>query len=193
MEFTDEKIQKMKKEANRNESQDISHMVKMDNEEFHFSRQMMFQEKVSILFPEEFIFMPPNIAKQKYPMEDRPQIIKTNPELTVNFAFSLLPQQLKPEQTNEATNAFHSLIKRMQPANRFFDKKVGETDSSPIGWFDFKSPGLDEPVYTIMAFTSIDNHLLHCIFNSAYRHMESWKPIALQVFYSIQPVPREKY
>lgn len=192
MEFTDERIQQMKREARQKQVLDFTQPVLIGEEEYNFTRTMFYEDKVSILFPIEFVDMPEEMTKLKYPMEQRPQIIKTNLALSVNFAFNLFPQQFTEDQTSEAVKSFKSLIKRMQPVNCIFAEKVEKTDDMTIGWFDFKSPGIDEPLYTMMAFSSIDSMLFHCIFNAAHRRIEDWKPVALQVFRSIQDETRKK-
>lgn len=49
----------------------------------------IFYGKVSILLPEGFIDMPSEIARIKYPSEQRSQEIMTSDDGTVNFTFSL--------------------------------------------------------------------------------------------------------
>ena len=192
MEYSDEKIQQIKRELRRNQPLNFAEPVIIDEEEYNFTRTMLFEDQVSILLPAEFVDMPPELAKQKYPMEQRPQIIKTNLGLSVNFAFNLFAEELPENQIKDAVKSFKTLIKRMQPANRFYTDKIDQTGEQIFGWFDFKSPGMDEPLYTIMAFTGIGGQFLHCTFNSAHRLMEDWKPAALQVLRSIQDETKKK-
>lgn len=185
MAFTDEQIQQAKR-ANQTQTQNIQENVLIHEQEYHFQREPLFDGKATILLPKEFVNMPLSLAKQKYPMEQRPEIIKTSMDTSVNFAFSLLPQQIEPDQIREAVKQFFAVVKRMQPANRFFDIKLEVMEKVTIGWFDFRSPGLDEPLYTMMAFTALEQKLFYGVFNSAFRLMEDWKPIAVQVFCSLE-------
>ena len=185
MDFTDEEIQQARK-MKQAQTQNVQDSVVINEEEYHFIREMFFDDKLSILLPKEFVHMPLELAKHKYPMEQRPEIIKTSNDTATNFAFSLLPQKVDQEQLGDAVKQFRSIIKRMQPSNRFFDIKLEMMENIAIGWFDFKSPGLDEQVYTMMAFAVIDDKLFHGIFSTAYRLSEEWKPIAVQVFCSLE-------
>ena len=185
MNITDEMIQQAKR-MHQMQTQSVRETVIINDEEYHFHREMLFDGRASILLPKEFVNMPTELAKHKYPMERRPEIIKTSMDTAVNFAFNLMPQQISNEQIIDATKQFHSMIKHMQPSNHFFDIKLELMEKISIGWFDFKSPGLDEHVYTLMAFAVIDKKLLHGIFNASYRLMENWKSIAIQVFCSLE-------
>ena len=122
----------MKREARRKQPLDFSQPVIIDEEEYNFTRTILCDNKVSILLPEEFADMPLEIAKQKYPMEQRPQIIKTNTDQSVNFAFNLFPEPFTGEQAGEAVKSFKTLIKRMHPGNRFFTEKVEQPGKMTI-------------------------------------------------------------
>ena len=186
MEYNDEKIRQMKRAARQRQAVDLSAPIIVGEETYNFKRTRLFENKVSTLLPTEFVDMPTDIAKLKYPMEQRPQVIKTNLATDVNFAFSLLPQSIKNEEVSEAVVSFRKLIKRMQPGNRFFDQKIEQAGDLTLGWFDFRSPGIDDQLYTMMAVAGIDNMLFYSIFNCAYSVMQDWKSVAREVFKSVE-------
>lgn len=158
----------------------------IDGVEYTFESELLFSSQVSVPVPLSFEKMPESLLKIKYPMENRPQIVLTSSDTSINFAFNLFSEQaLLNEQVKEVTNGFQNIVKRMQPANHFFEKKVAWSGNRAYGWFDFKSPGLDESVYTLMTFTPIGNHFFHGIFNCAAVKMPDWKPVFLQVIHDI--------
>lgn len=51
-----------------------------------------------LMLPDTFVDMPSSIVKLKYPSEQRPQIIKTSLDASVNFTFSLFNQEFEDSQ-----------------------------------------------------------------------------------------------
>jgi hypothetical protein len=111
MEYTDEMIQREKR-LRKMQKQDIQDKIVIQGVEYRFHRDMLFANKASILLPETFVDLPSTQAREKYPMEQRPEVIKTSLDTRVNIAFSLFPQLIKPEQIKEATKQFQSIVKK---------------------------------------------------------------------------------
>lgn len=135
------------------------------------------------MLPDTFVDMPVNLAKLKYMSEQRPQIIKTSLDTTVNFTFSLYDIQLSEKNIDSTIHQFKELIQKVNPAY-VFDEIVIEKERN-IGWFDFKSYGIDEQIYNIVYVKPIGGRLLHGVFNCTCRDNVEWKDAALQVIYSI--------
>ena len=71
------------------------------------------------------------------PSEQRPQVIKTSDDGTVNFTFSLYDTEFNERQIEDALGQFKAVIRKVNPAFIFYDFVV-ESDKA-LGWFDFKS------------------------------------------------------
>lgn len=189
-EFLDEKILEMKREKEKAKNNDITQGGVYIKEEFvEFEEVKLFNESMGILLPKSFVNLPENMKRVKYPSESRPQIIKTSLDTSVNFCFSLLQMPIKNEQTIEAVKQFKTILKRVNPAYVFFDlkqEKIGENEEKTVSWFDFKSYGIDFPMYNIMYVVPIKNKVMHGIFNCLYKDVEEWKEYAFQVIKSIK-------
>ena len=159
---------------------------------FNFSDVFLFEKRLQIKLPSDFADMPEEFAKIKYPMEQRPQVIKTNLNTTVNFAFNLFETALETNHIEVAVHDFKNVVKNMHPTSRIFGMQAKDMHNSTLGWFDFSISGLDQPIYTLVAVAVIDNKMLHAIFNCLLQDMEDWKPIVLQVFRSIQDLSKGK-
>ncbi|WP_310603813.1 hypothetical protein [Anaerosporobacter sp.] len=195
-----------------NERGDIYKGVYIKEELFEFERQELFEGTMSIMLPKKFIDMPYEYAKIKYPSENRPEIIKTNEMGDVNFTFSVVDTILTNEMVKEAKEGMRMIIKRIQPANVFFDNEemniwednvaiekesigtknsnendaIEERECITIGWFDFKSHGLDEKIYQFWYCFPMEGKMVHGIFNCIYSDHILWKPLLLQVIQSIR-------
>lgn len=154
---------------------------------YEFSRQELpLEEKISIQLPISFIDMSKDIARIKYPSESRPDIIKMNTESDINFTFRLIDLPNKEKTVEEMIDYFYQIVRQIQPANVFYEKEILPIMDSKLGWFDFKSHGIDCKLYNLMYFIQIGEKALHGIFNCRYSQAQSWKPVALMVLSSLE-------
>ena len=184
--YLDETILEIKRQKDKEENINIEEGVHIKNEYVEFEEIKLFNESMSILLPKSFIDLPDSMKKIKYPSEQRPQIIKTSLDTSVNFGFSLLPLPIRNEQTKNAVKQFKTVLKRVNPSYVFYDLKEEKIGKKTISWFDFKSYGVDFPMYNIMYIIPIRNKVMHGIFNCLYKDIDEWKDYAFQVIKTIK-------
>lgn len=186
MDFLDEKIiEARRKEAQKGLNIREDGLI-VNGEQIDFQEMLLFHEKMTILLPTSFVDMPQKIARIKYPSEQRPQIIKTDLLGSTNFAFNLFDKEIKPVQMQSAADGMKSILKKVNPANIFYESGTEPLGETMLSWFEFKGHGIDTQIYYIMFLTSIGGKLMHGIFNCAVADMEAWKEAAFQVIRSIQ-------
>ena len=192
--FLDEKILKAREMAQRQKNINIrEESVYIDGQFYSFRAMPILENRVSIWVPDTFGVMPSRFVKQKYPMEERPQLVLTSQDTTINFAFNYLENQpISNEQILDATIGFQRLLKRIQPANHFYDLKSEYEKRQCYGWFDFKSPSIYQPIYTLMVFSPIGGKLFHGIFNCPAVKMQDWKSAFLQVVHTIEEITKKE-
>lgn len=87
--FLDEKILKAREMAQRQKNINIrEESVYIDGQFYSFRAMPILENRVSIWVPDTFGVMPSRFVKQKYPMEERPQLVLTSQDTTINFAFN---------------------------------------------------------------------------------------------------------
>jgi len=192
MAYEDEKIIQMMNIYKAELHEDIYAGMYMKGELLKFQKEYLFDDNMSIMLPESFIDMPEEMIKIKYLMEQRPKIIKTNEAYSVNFTFNLLPVDLVNEQVSNLLNIFQNTIKSTQPSYIFYEKKVEQLALFTLGWFDFKSHGVDAKIYNLMYCLPVAGKVMHGVFNCPMAEAELWKPCALQVMHSIEDLTIEK-
>lgn len=190
MEYLDEEVLEFRKSLKKNKYCSIEKGVYIGDEIIHFEEMMLFDKKVKIMLPDTFVDMPSSIIKLKYPSEQRPQIIKTSLDTTVNFTFSLFNQKFETSQVRHGIEQCREIIRKVNPAFLYYDLVV--EDEKSIGWFDFKSYGLDEQIYNVMYVTPVEGKMLHGIFNCRYRDVMDWKHVVHQVLMSIEDCSKNK-
>ena len=136
--------------------------------------------------PESFTDMPLEIAKIKYPAEQRPKIIKMNEDGSINITLGLYPEMLKKEAVQECIDTLQTVIERMNPANRFFEKQVIMEEKLTVGYFDYKSNALDSDLYNMMFVTPINGKTMLGTFNCKMSDKDDWSILVVQMIMSIK-------
>lgn len=169
---------------------DMENGIFIKEELIKFRKTELFDGQVAVMLPEHYVDMPMQMQEIKYPSVHRPQIIKTNEAGNINFAFSLLDSPLEKEAVRETTRQMKKLIRKVQPSNVFHDEGIVEKENTAIGWFDYKSPAIDEPLFNLMYCASINGKTLQGIFNAPYAEWKIWKEIMIDVAGTIECIKR---
>lgn len=183
MEYDDEQIIAVKKQMKALQTANIKEQGIYIGEEYFKFQSVHIFDNVSIYLPESFIEMPDKIRKMKYPSDNRPDVIKTNLNTNINFAFNWLENLNCINQGEELSGQIKDVLIKTNPSFVFYEDRNGKTYSGNIiKMFDFKSYGIDEQMYNMMCTISFHGGILHGIFNCLDRDSEDWKEVAWQVF-----------
>ncbi len=138
------------------------------------------QPRIHIMLPKEFIDLPLEIAKLRYPSEDRPKEIKSSLDSLVNIAF-LYGQPLKDESdVILASRIYAAAIRQINPSNEFKESNTMYRDKKEkrlVSWYEYLSPAFGERVYNRHAFLGIEGKLLQIVFNCPEGRAEQWKGV----------------
>ena len=152
-----------------------------------FHKVLMFEDKLSVMMPNEFVIMLPELISTKYISEKKPDVIYTSLDGSVNFSFNLLVTSSGEKDMSYAINMLKTMIKNMNPAYIFFeDKTIESTAGNSISLMQFKSYGIDEAAYNIIYLVIIDKYIIQGAFNCKYNDMDEWKRAALEIIKSIK-------
>lgn len=190
MEYPDERIRKALNQKQNEECKRMDVGFYIKEQFYELEETNLLEERMSIKLPKLFVDMPLEVAKLKYPMEQRPQIIKTNEETDINFTFQLLDISLTEEYIEEMVQSLKTAIKNYQPCNVFYDSKTEQLENVHVSWYDFKSNGLDGKIYNVMYGVVIDGKYMQGSFNCKFKDASVWKPVALYIIRSIRDLTR---
>lgn len=201
-EYIDEKLIKAQNAYKAQAYGDIYNGLFVKEELMQFDKLSLFSDKIQIYLPVSFEDMPENLAKLKYPMSNRPQVIKTNKESDVNFNFNIILQVVAAKNRKNFTMQMKKVIRNIQPSNVFYELKYingkgqckdnlyddeDSIDDRPIiSFFDYKSPAIDQQLYNFVLFVFLEDCVIHGAFNCCYKDAEIWKPIFVQITNSIR-------
>jgi hypothetical protein len=187
MDYSDEKIVAARREKRENAHKNIyDDEVWAGGEAFHFSPVKLFAGKLSIMLPDSFTDLSEAQKKIKYPMEQRPSIIKSKQDTSINFAFAYHDIAFHSTLLKEALETYARGIYRMFPGTDFLNTEIVSDGDTAIGFFDFVSKGIDTNIYQLFAFMPLAGKMLQLIFNSPADLMDAWRPIVLQTVASMQ-------
>lgn len=201
-EMYDEQWIKLKNEYKSQTIGNIKDGMIMEENKIEFEQQSIFDNKIKISIPAEFNDIQEEYAKMKYPMENRPKIIKSNDTTDVNICFNIMPEKINHDNIKQFTNKLQKLIKRVNPTNVFYETKYinldgnckdnlydiedAEKDRVEISFFDFRSTALDDILYNINAFVFLENEVIFIVCNCIYKDNEKWKPVFVEILKSIR-------
>lgn len=142
---------------------------------------------INASLPKTFVRMPLSIAKIKYPSETRPQMIFTSLDTTVNFTFSVYPQDVPLDQVKRVAEQMKAMLKKVNPANIFYDLQAEVAENRALCWFNYKSYAIDDQIYTIMYLLAAEKgKILHGTFSCRFDSMNEWNRAAIQVIQSVK-------
>lgn len=186
MEYYDENIINALHIQRRDTFGSIEEGMYINNELIHFKELCIFQDKIKIVLPENFIPMLPEIMEIKYPAAYRPEEIYTSIDTATNFTFNYIGMFHEERDTRLAIGLMKQLIQNANPAYEFYGIHEDIEKDVIINRFAFKSYGIDDPAYNVMYIARTGKHMIQGTFNCLYSEREEWERAAISVIKTIR-------
>lgn len=190
--FKDEKIIEMRNKWDNENNSDIYTGVYVEGELFEFEEYELFENAIKVMLPNKFVEMPDKMKKIKYPMDTRPQIIKTDLQGRINITFSLLNVKTTKETIEQIISQMKSMTQRLMPQYEFSDIFSGETRNAYYYGYEYVSSVVDGKMYNFAYGISVNGKFLHGIFNCPFQEKLLWKKTFLQICKSIIVIQEDK-
>lgn len=159
---------------------------------YRFARRAVPQLPISMILPINITIMDINSVKEKYPVENRPDIALTLPhDETINFLYTLTDKPTSNSDILEILKNFKKVIKHLQFGSTFYESDLIQAEISPIGWLDYKNTVLGKAVYNIMYLLNLEGKLLICSFCCPYKDRQDWKPLVLEMIKKIRYIEKK--
>jgi len=142
---------------------------------YEFEETEFFDGQLKMYIPNTFFDMPFEARKFKYPSENRPEIIKCNSTGGIVITFNVIDSPLNDDYVENLLDMMILINKRLNPANIIFDQNIVEIDSKKIGYYDFKSPALDDSLYNFVFLLEFKEKTLMGTFSCGYSNHKQWK------------------
>lgn len=198
MEHFDEKILKAKRqlkeaETKKKEADKIEEELEKSiyDEDFtiygksvRFKTFDVLDSKVLIDMPEESEPLPDETIRQIYYLGNPPQYIYTSENQLFNVCFNLTEHAVPNEFVWDFLKAVKVIIERNGPGTRITDTKQWKKDNVNYASVEFISQAIDQPIYNLMFYASLDGKLLIGTINFISKYIKRLKKVAQEVVQS---------
>ncbi|MBD5465418.1 MAG: hypothetical protein HDR22_06315 [Lachnospiraceae bacterium] len=174
------------------EKRSIDTGIKILGRWIYFERQPLAKETITMMLPRDFVPMSPDIARKKYPSEQRPETILTDETGTINLMF----QYMEGEESNTTIESFRNrifgMMKRVNPGIK--EREIGVVDAAgkQIAYVEFSNPVMDGKLYNLMFYLAVKGRPLMGSFNCRTKEMKYWRSAAFEMMQSIEMVELEE-
>lgn len=176
----DEELAQERYWARRKKFTSVETGIYAGEEWIEFKETRIFQT-VGVILPVTFQDMDVAEARRKYPSEQRPKIIKTNLDGSVNFTFNLVNQKLEETQLEAVVTDFARVMKRLYPTNICLKLEEGCGAGLPYAAMEFTSVAINENLYNMLAAYKLKDQLLLFLFNCLYESRTEWENCLVQI------------
>lgn len=152
----------------------------------YFERRFLAEDTVSMMLPTAFMPMEPDVAKRKYPSEQRPETILTDESGTVNLLLQYMDGEESDATIEQFRNQIFGMMKRVNPGLR--EQEIGSMDAAgkKIAYVEFSNPTLDGKLYNLMFYLAVNGRPLMGSFNCQTKEMKYWRKAAFEMVQSME-------
>ncbi|MBU2703397.1 hypothetical protein Ga0466249_004542 [Sporomusaceae bacterium BoRhaA] len=189
----DEQIRRVINQIEEQEAlsnQNIYEGVTVNNQYYEFEERSFFDDQLKIYMPMVFEDMSPEFARIKYPSEDRPQVIKTDSTGGINITLSCIPNGIEDNDILEVKDGVKAILRKLNPCYLFIEDGVETVEEKTVGFIEFKSPTLGQPLYQLRFFLEMDGNVMMGIFSCQFDDYAAWRPLAQQIMKSVRVSPQ---
>lgn len=192
--YADQMMRMVKERQNQDETNYFDHENHIEDGYIIIQYAKIILEKRSLMdgfltmiCPESYEIMTEEVAKVKYPEEERPKFIYCNEKTTVSFHFSIEEEQVKDEEIEELKDILKRQIMRLYSIEKLdMDEMLKTKEGKQIGLFAMEIPVIDGTSYQITYFMSTNKGLLIGGFNCDADEKKEWRPVVKQMLSTIQ-------
>lgn len=149
-------------------------------------KRTILDGKVEILIPKEFQLMSADMLDLKYKGANRPKVVFTDEDATVNIAFSLLPYDANPTQIEGFKDAIKNSYKNAFPDATWEADGIKIINGKNVGYIKLLTNSLDQKVYNSLFITDCEGKLLIGTFNCTENLLAEWKDTSEIIIESVK-------
>jgi len=161
--------------------------VKIGGQWFYFEPRQFVDGRITMMVPKGFKEMAPEIAKIRYPMEQRPETILTDAAVSVNILFKYYEDQdMSGDEAEMVRDSVFSIIKRMNPGIKPQSTGVELISGKNVAYIEYSNQAMDGKLYNLTSFLEVGGKTLMLSFNCLTKSMKYWQKPAFEMMRSIQ-------
>jgi len=151
-----------------------------------FEERRFLDNRLAMMVPAEFTKMDEEIARVKYPMEQRPEMILTDSTGTSNILISYIVQKVKDSEIELVRDKMFRILCRVNPGIN--PQGIGKETISgkTVAFTAFTNPTIDSKLYNLMFFLELDENVVMISINFLANSVKYWKAPAYEMMRSIK-------
>jgi hypothetical protein len=138
-----------------------------------------------VLLPADFTLMDEEMLRVKYPNENRPTLVYTNPAGSVNIAVNHTANRASPAQIRQLHAQLDTSIRQAQPQAQWMFSGVWNHAGREWAQLEFNTQAVDTKIHNMMLATSADNRVLMLTFNTTDELSAEWLPVGREIINSV--------
>lgn len=166
--------------------------IKILGKWIYFERSPLAKETITMMLPKNFVMLSPDMAKKKYPSEQRPETILTDETGTINLMFQYMEGEECDATIENFRNQIFGMMKRVNPGIKEQEIGVVDVSGKKIAYVEFSNPVMDGKLYNLMFYLAVKGQPLMGSFNCRTKEMKYWRKVAFDMLQSIEMVEPEE-
>lgn len=168
------------------EKRTIETGIKIAGKWVYFERRLLAGNTVSMMVPEDFEQMAQDMARVKYPSEQRPETILTDGTGTVNLMFQYMDGETDNESIESFRNQIFGMMKRVNPGIKERETGAIDVKGKKIAYVEFSNTAMDGKLYNLMFYLEVKGQPLMGNFNCRTKELKYWRASAFEMINSIE-------
>ena len=154
------------------------------------SPMSLLEDKISMLIPDDFTVMDPEVVASKYPDPNAPTVVYTNKFKSVNVAINDTNQALEPSELAETLTEIKSALEQSHSSTLWYKSELITIHEREWILLEFRSHAIDTDIRNFMLVTSVEGKQLMLSFNTILELEKKWiEPIETMI-HSIEILPQ---
>ncbi len=157
-----------------------------------FAERPLFSDKVSIWMPEDFEAYTPEMIAAVYLLGNKPDMVFGNSYLNFSVGFRYTEHKVPDAFMGDFPKIVRLVLEQSGPKVRILSEKVRKTEKHTISSLELISHTIEDTVYNVMFFCSLDERVLMGFINFSFRFLDRYKPIAEEMLQSFRFLDEEE-
>ncbi len=157
-----------------------------------FAERKLIEDKVAIWMPEDFEEFTPEEIAAVYLLGNKPDMVYGNDTINLSFGYHYTEHEVPNELMEEFLKVVKLILERSGPKVRIISEKVRKTERHTISKLEFLSHTIEDVIYNVMFFSSLEGKVLICFINFHNEFVERLKPVAQEMWESFRFLEEEK-
>ena len=130
--------------------------------------------------------MPEKMLNRKYPNENRPKVVYSNEDGTVNVGFNHTAATAESGDLPKFMETFKTAYTNLYPTATWYRSGLEKVNGKEVGVMELITPAIDTEVYNLIWFTDIGGKLALFTFNCTKGKLGDWKETAGRIMGSFR-------